>query len=229
MGLNKRTNSTNYLSIIDGTLRQVVEKGTEGAIEREFERSDKTKGIKHELKYDSVDGMITSIKVYDSQFGKQLSITIKDDGRYFNIQLPVKSRYAIDLMKRLPKVDLEKTVEIIPFDFKDKDTQKEIRGVSLDQGGEKHKNFFYNTETEKQDLYDFPLPEGDTSTYDSDDWLVYFSGLSKFLVQYTLDNVATKLPEDDYEPENQNENPENNSEGTEYPEDEINPDDIPFN
>ncbi len=213
----KEKKSGNYLSIIDGSLRKSVPEGTEGAIKREYETSDKKKGVKWELVYASLSGKITSIKFFDSEFGKQLSIAIKDDETYF-VQLPYKGRYAMDLMKKLPNVDLEKEVEIAPFDFFG-DNGKPIKGVSVMQGNEKVKNFFYDEATKKEK--EIPQIEKEVDQMDSDDWQIHFTTVAKFLQSYIEKNVASKL-------ENKVIGEEIMEDDIKYPEEEINPEDIPF-
>lgn len=217
MALKEKTNSGNYLSVIGGTLRKTVPEGTQGAIRREYETSDNKKGVKYELVYASLSGKLTSVRFHESDYGKQISIGIKDDQLYV-VQLPLKSRYGIDLMKKLPNVDLSKQVELSPFDFED-ENGKSIKGISIKQDNEKVKNHFYNETTKKQDLYDFPQPENGGQDYDSDDWQAYFNGVAKFLQNFVTANVVAKL-----------EGIELKSDDTlpEEPTDEISAEDIPF-
>lgn len=218
MALNPKQVSGNYLSIIGGTLRKNVPEGTQGAIRREYETSDNKKGVKFELEYGSLEGNVVAIRFHESDYGKQVSIGIKDGQTYY-VQMPLKSRFAIDLMKKLPNVDIAQKIELKPFDFED-DKGKTVKGVSITQNGEKVKNFFFNEETKKQDLYDFPQPENSGQDFDSDDWQAYFNGVAKFLQNYVTLNIVSKLEQLDPNDEVQREE--------ELPTDELNPEDIPF-
>ena len=210
MALKEIKKSGNYLSIIDGTLRKVVSEGTEGAIRREYETSDKMKGHKWELVYGSLGGKITSVDFRTGDYGKQLFVCIKDNENYY-VAMPYKSRYAIDFMKKLPNVDLDKEVEIMPFDFEN-DNGKKVKGITILQDKEKITNYFWNEKDSKENLHDYPQVEKDYSEMDSDDWQIHFTNVAKFLEQFTMSNVKLVKEENTIE----------------YPEDEDSDLEIPF-
>jgi hypothetical protein len=214
MALKEIQKNGNYLSIIDGTLRRTVPEGTMGAIRREYETSDKKKGVKWELVYGSLTGKLTDVQFRSGDYGKQLSICIKDKENYY-VSMPYKSRYAIDLMKKLPNIDLSKDIEIIPFDFKN-EKDKTVKGITVMQDGEKIQNHFWNEVEKKENLHEFPQVEKDYQEMDSDDWQIYFTNVAKFLEGYVYVNVSSKLEKAE------------NKVLNDYPAEEIDPEDIPF-
>lgn len=197
-----------YLKIVQGTLRQDVHEGTKDAIRREWEAAGR-KGVKHELVYKSIIGKITGVSFYDGEYeGKKfqsINITLdeNEEGKNPVISTGVETRYGQDLMKKLPSIDFDEEVKIMPYSFVPDGEEKEKTGVSIlqrdgiGQWNTKIKNFFWDEKTEKS-TNDFPEPEG-KQDYDSDDWKMYYTRVKKFLVNYTKANVCTK-----FQPKEQN-------------------------
>ena len=145
MGLNKRTDQKTFATILsDGSIRVKCDESTEGAKKREYETSDGTTGIKWELVYNSLSGIITNIEFEDGQFGEQMKVTISDDEEII-LTMGSSSSFADDLMKKLPSIDVLKQVEISPYSFTD-DKGKSRKGITLRQNDKKISNFFYDGE-----------------------------------------------------------------------------------
>lgn len=193
MGVHKRESKT-YLKVLlsDGTIRQEVPAGTEGAVRRTYEdRETKAEKEKFELVYDMIDGIIGDITIMEGKFGDNVIVPITgDDGQTFLLSLGTAQPFGEDFMKKLPNIDLAKPVALVPFSFTS-DKNKLVRGITVYQdftivggqiqGGVKIKNFYYN-ETEKRATNNFPVPEGDTKKYKTDDWKIYFTIARKFLI-----------------------------------------------
>lgn len=190
MGLNKRERKT-YVSILasDGTLRQSVQEGTENSVKREYETKDGKKGVKYELVYDDLDGYITDIAFFDGDYGKQLQITVDDGTDEVVLALNSDSRFASDIMKKLPNIDFSEPLKVAPYSFTGNDGDQK-KGVNLYQGDVKVLNHFYDEEAGKP-INGFP--EKEDRDYDNDDWKVFFIGVQKFLIKYTLENIVPKL------------------------------------
>lgn len=174
-----------YLKIIDGKLRQEVDKETAGAVKRYWKAPDGSEGTKWEMVYDTVSGTITNISFRETDFGKFLNLEF--DGTEV-VAFHTDHRYFSDVVKKLASCDITKPMAIRPYDFTDKD-EKRITGVSVTQEGHgwkdnKAPDFFYDFET-KTYKHDFPKA-GHTKDkpYDKDDWKAYFIGVKKFLVAY---------------------------------------------
>lgn len=190
--LKQKQSSGNFLTVVGGSIRKTVPEGTDGAIQRTYETSDGKKGVKYELIYSAISGKIKSIGFHDGDYGKQITIKIADSQDVYSLSIGVSQPYAEDLMKKLPSLDLEKEVELTPYDFED-EKGKRRRGMTVRQNGESIKNFFYDG---SKTINGYPEPEGDTNLFDSDDWKMHFTKCRKFLINYTIDKVAPKIKED---------------------------------
>lgn len=185
-----------YILGSDGTLRLQVDPNTEGARLRQYETSDGKKGEKWELIFKGLEGTISNMQTYEGEYGKNLLVTIAYDGGEDTLSINTATPYGEDFMKKLPNLDIDRPVKLVPYAFTD-DNGKVRKGITVMQEGhgwekDKAPNFFYDPE-KKKNLHKFPDPEGDTSTFDTDDWKMYFTKARKFLVKYTEDNFVSKF------------------------------------
>ena len=187
MGLEKRDSRTFASIMADSTIRVATDESTEGAVKREYKTKEGVEGFKWELVYDSLSGVINGLEFRDTDYGHKLNITADD----IVLSMGLKTNYAEDLMKKLPLINLGVEVRLIPFNFKGTNG-KMCKGFSVQQDGEKIKSFFWDKDTEKS-INGIPAPEGDTSKFDSDDWINYYNIVRKFLQKYTEENVFPKL------------------------------------
>jgi hypothetical protein len=187
MGLQAISNEggRRYVTVIGGELREKVEEGTDGAKKREYEKHDGSTGVKWELSYGGLEGLIESIEFDDTDFGKVMIIGI--DG--IALSVGTESNYFGSLARRLPNIDLASPVHLKPYAFTPKGEEREKRGFSVQQRGEKLKDFFYDG---KKNLHGMPEAK---DCNDSDDWKVYFLSVKKFLIKYIEENIIPKLPE----------------------------------
>lgn len=178
-----------YLSVLaDGKLHMTVPEGTEGAVKREYETSDKVAGFKWELTFDKLIGVITQIFFFEGNFGNTLHVVFDDE---IELSLNVASPYAEDFMKKLPNIDLGASVIIKPYSFEDDKTGKPRKGLSIIQNDVKITNHFYDAEA-RENVNGYPEPKGNTKKYKTDDWKLYFMMARKFLVENTEKYVTKK-------------------------------------
>ena len=90
-------------------------------------------------------------------------------------------------MKKLPNVDLEKKVKIVPFSFTD-DKKKSKKGVTVfqkDAKGETIKlaNYFYDAEA-KKNINGYPTPKPTKKERTSDQWKLYYGEAREFLIEF---------------------------------------------
>lgn len=189
--LKEKQSAGTYLGIIGGKFRQGVPQGTPGAILRTWETKDGKKGEKWEKEYQSLFGKVSGINFYDGEFGKNITVFFKDGEEDYGLSMGVATPYAEDLMKKLPAINLEKELELIPYDFED-DKGKRRRGISVMQDGKKINSFFYDTE-KKEIINGAPKPDGDVSMFDSEDWKMYYTKLRKFVINYITEKIVPKL------------------------------------
>ncbi|MCP5375220.1 MAG: hypothetical protein H6743_03900 [Rickettsiaceae bacterium] len=194
MGLEKRDNFTTYATIIsDGSIRVKTSESDPDAVKREYELSDGTTGVKYELKYDNLRGMIKDIDFREGDFGQQMFVTIDD----ITLAVGTDNSFGRDLMSKLPGVDLTKEVNLVPYAFEN-DKRKTQKGITVYQTDEENNpqkiaNFFLNEETKKTDLHDYPQVEKEYNEMDKDDWKLYFITVKKFLVKYIESNIKPQL------------------------------------
>lgn len=207
-------NNERYISVkADGRFHEKVPEGTEGAVLREYELRDGTKGQKWELLYKEVSGVhIMNIRFEDSDFGENILLTLSDGEKEVVWAENTASNFGSDLMQKLPNIDLSKPVSFKPYAFED-ERGKDKRGVTIAQT-DKIGNFFYDGE---KNTHGFPAWPKELDKMTKDDWKMYFLQVKMFLTDYTKEHIVPKFAEgaEAIKP-------------VEYPEDEVKPEDIPF-
>lgn len=239
-GLEKASSDRVFLSIVQGSLRQSVPEGTPDAVKRDWEAGGE-KGTKYELVYKAITGRITKVDFFDGDSAgrkfQNINITV-DIGadKPHVISVGVGTRYGQDIMKKLPNVQFGDEVRIRPYSFQPEGEDKTVTGVEIthkDAGGEFNKkvsSFFHKKEGDRwQSTNGFPVPEGDTADYTSDDWDIFYKQCRRFLVNYTKEHVIPKVESQEPSPPQEFDNGIEMDENVEPPADAtINPDDIPF-
>jgi hypothetical protein len=184
-----------YATVLsDGKIRVSVPEGTEGAIKREYETSDKKTGVKYELVFTELIGKVTKVGFREGTYGTNLEITLeKNNETPVVLSLGTSSNYGEDAMKKIFNVDLTKAVKIVPFAFED-DKGKKKKGVTIWQyntelgKNERVENYFYDKEA-KANINGYPEPkkkitksnpEGKLST---DQWKIHFAECREFLME----------------------------------------------
>ena len=196
-----------YYTIVQGTFRTQVPQEHPEAVRRDWKSADgKSSGTKYERVIRALYGYITDVSFADSEYGKQVYIKLDklSDGEEPTIALNVASREAEDFLKKLPNIDFAKEVQLRPFNFTG-DENDEVRGMSVMQPDEwaefkkKITNYFYDIPvdapkgTRGKNVNGFPIPSGDTDSFDKDDWKIYFLTCRKFLTDYTEKHIRPKL------------------------------------
>lgn len=115
MALNKQTKSSTYLTVVGGKISQRVPEGTEGAVARILKNGPNEGSEVYELQYGSVSGNIVGGSVDNGDYGDQISIEIQDGKESYILKLPWNSKLRDAFVKRIPNIDISKTVEIICF------------------------------------------------------------------------------------------------------------------
>jgi hypothetical protein len=110
MGLNNTNAKTHYLSIQGGKIAQRVQEATAFTRTRTLE----TGKVIHELLYDNAEGILSAITTREGTYGKELHITLKDDGGTYVLQVKLSSGAASSFLRALPNVNLTAPLMIIP-------------------------------------------------------------------------------------------------------------------
>lgn len=172
-GQQYTTSSRPYLTIVGGAIAKPAKEGDVGAKEREYELSDKTKGSKWEIYFLNWEGILKGISFKTGKYGETCSLELDDAV----LQLKVGSKYFKDVACKLFNADLSKPIKFHPFDF-EADGKKKT-GVSLQQGGKKLTNYFYDG---KKNLHGFPEVD-EVRKIKANYWKMYFIEVDEFLVE----------------------------------------------
>lgn len=197
-----------YYTIKEGSFRLPSNADDPEAIRREY-TNPKTKedGVSYERGFKALYGIITDVSFRENTLKdgtnlRSININIGDneDGVAQIISIPQDSRFATDLLKRLPSVDFSKEVRLMPYDF-EKDGPRQV-GISIAYKNPDTEEFTvkvgndYFTKVEEKDgkkvytnLHGFPEPTDE----DSSDWPFYFKKVEKFLIQYTKEHVLPRI------------------------------------
>jgi len=147
-----------------------------------------------EFVFDFVEGQITGIFYKeDDKFGNSFEVVLDDKIDKFQIAFKEGDSFFNDFFSKLPNVNLDKWVKLVPYDFEDKNTGKKKRGLVIWQEQNKIESKFtsYDKETKKFTYYEgFPEPE---KKMDKEDWKIYFIKVVKFLRNYTNNKIVPIL------------------------------------
>jgi len=159
------------------------------------------------------DVRITENEGPDGDKFEQLAIGIETDDEYTVLQIDPRSKYAQDFLRRARGIDFTKECFINSYNWEEKNKQ----GIVIKQDynpeiGEKNSskswirtigNYYYNVD-EKKWSDEVPKPQGDTSTYEKEDWKIYFLQLNKFykstVAKYIQPMLKEAWPVDHAEP-----------------------------
>lgn len=183
-----------FFSVLaDGKFHHSVPEGTEGAVKREYETSDGTKGFKWEITANSIEGIISGISTRDGEYGKQLHIAFAPDANDTKdvvVSLNLSSNFAEDVLKKLPNVNVDKPVKLVPYSFEDEKTKKQKRGITIYQDDQKIASYYHEMKKDKKTgkdimspINDYPEVPKESKDWDSDDWKMYFTNCRKFMVK----------------------------------------------
>lgn len=189
-----------YFSVIDGTFRVQVSPDHPEAVAREWETNDGKKGVKYERIVHALFGVIEVIEFHEGDYGTNLNIVLdtNEDGKHPVMSLSISTPYGENALKLLPNLVKDTEYRFRPYSFKDKDSDKDIRGLEIttkDNEGKftvKVPNFFYDS-VKKEALNGYPTPTGDTSTYNSDKWKAFYLNARIFMVDYVTEHVLPKF------------------------------------
>jgi hypothetical protein len=177
-----------YLTIAYGKLREKCKEGEPNAVWREFE----SKGS-WAKEYQWIEGQISKIYYKESKdYGNSYEVTIDDGEKKWNVSFKENSHYCQDFLVKLPNIDLSKFVRINPYELKDSETGKDKRGTSVQQNGEKLKNFFSQKEGEVW-VYRNGFPEPKKAKLSDKEWKIYLIEIQCFLMDYVKANIIPKL------------------------------------
>jgi len=162
-----------YLLITQGKISQKVEESTPGAIRRDYELKDGTKGTKFVHYFKNWTGKVKDLRIKDGDFGQTLEIVFSDA----ILTLNTESRFFTDFCKKIMAVDINQPITVSPFDFESEG--KRIVGMTVIQNDEKINSYYWDGE---KNTHNFPEPPKDKDEMTKDDWKIYFINVKSFLL-----------------------------------------------
>jgi hypothetical protein len=203
MGLQEVSHKQ-YLSVGFGRIRKKCNPDDPKAIERMTQKGEKT----YAIEYKSIEGVLEDITFRDDpQYGKSWSIHIRDIDQVFCVQIPEQSRYATDLLKKIPNLHRGMKYKFTPYDY-EKNRKRKV-GLAIDSTTGKIESFyqkFTGNEAEGwkvENLHEYPTYDGDPK--DEDELKIYFTRTTKFLrikaFAYLESHEFTVIPTEEISPE----------------------------
>lgn len=175
-----------FLSIKEGKIRMKTDKGTPGAVLREY-TNPKTgeKGEVWEIVYPGWRGIVRDINYYEGDGFENLNVVFDD----VTLSMNADSRYSGDFLRKFAGADWHTEITLVPFDFVTDDGKKRS-GLTMVQSEEKLKDYF-STKNEMgqwEQIDGFPAYDGTTK----EDWKIYLLQVKKFLKNwYALHPINT--------------------------------------
>ncbi len=205
----KRENNKIFLKIVEGSLRQETNENNPNAIKREWAVGG-DKGTKFELVHEAAFGRITEVSFYDGESGGKrfqtlnISLDENDDGLIPVIGVPVGTKYAQDILKKLPNVKFGEEVRIRPYKFLPDGEDKEVVGVEITQRGsddkfsKKVENFFVEPilKDGKETFVPsngYPVRSKPWSEQNDAEREIYKIQVKQFLIDYTKEKIMPKV------------------------------------
>lgn len=139
MGLGKVTGGeSTFLSIAGGYIwDRKQDKSHPDYAEQEYEKADKTTGVRTGARYGDLTGKVISLAFRThAEYGESINVTFLADGEKYTVSISTNNRYSQDMMKALLVMDLEKSITVKPYDFIGSDKRR-AQGISFKQDGEK--------------------------------------------------------------------------------------------
>lgn len=154
-GLGARTESNiTFLSIAGGFIwDRKAGKDSEHYFEQEYERQDKTKGIRTGAAYNDLTGYVEKVEFRTHpEYGESINVSFDCGGTKYIVSISTNNRYSQDMMKALLLADLEKPLFMKPYDFVGQD-KKRAQGISFRQDGEKLELKVENAPMESEEFF----------------------------------------------------------------------------
>lgn len=195
-----------YLKVVDGGLRQKSQEGIPEAIRREWTAGGES-GVVWEIPYKAIIGKITDLSFYEGEKeGRKfttLNITLdeNEDGKTPVITAGIDTKYAQEILKKLPNIKLDQEVRIRPYSYLKEGNDKNTVGVEIthrDNMGNftlKVNDFFYDWE-KREEKNGYPKPPKEKEEMTSKDWRRYFEDANDFVGEYIKEKIIPKFAKD---------------------------------
>lgn len=192
-----------YLKIVEGSLRQKVQEGHPEAVKRDWVAGGES-GAVWEIPSKAAYGRITDVSFYEGEKDGRRFTTLNialdesEDGKTPIITAGVDTKYAQDILKKLPNVDLSQEVRIRPYSYMKEGDDRNTVGVEITQRDQAEQftkkigDFFYDFET-KESKHGYPTPPKERTEMTNKDWRRYFEDANDFVVEYVKEHIVSKF------------------------------------
>lgn len=177
----------NYYNVNGFMFTKRAADGQEGAVMRKITKRDGSVKEVWEFLFKELNGNIVNIDVKDTDWGKQYEITLDDVGETMCLQVNVESGYGDTFAARLPNVDPDKPVQLLPYSFIPEGETRKKEGINIFQYGTKVLPFF--TKEKPGDMPSVSKLQAAGVMSDppeSGDWKTFFGLIHKFLATNTV-------------------------------------------
>lgn len=185
MALEKRENTVTYVSLPERVGKFAIQSSQDNpeAKRRDWKSPDGKTGTKYEIYYKKLSGKLEFAEVYESDYGTQLKVGIRDKGILYIWSSRFDSAFATSVMERLPKVNVGDEMELSPYlIYKGEKTNK---GITMHVNGVKVGSYYSQYDTENGEFIERngleTIKKPDVSKATSADWRIYFAQKAVFL------------------------------------------------
>jgi hypothetical protein len=157
-------------------------------------KTPKEEGIAYEEFYSRLRGRIVAISIREHEtYGRSIAVTLRsEDGEEGVFSVGTNAQYGMNFMERLPNVDFEREVTIIPW-VKEVGERKRY-SILLNQGEDRVESKFksYDADTKTWTQYEgYPeVNEKEKTKFGDKYWSRYYGECEVFLCEYVENKVA---------------------------------------
>lgn len=188
MGVTPYSNEKKQFFNVQGhQFTQRATEGQAGAVMRKINKKDGTTKEVWEFLFRDLSGSIISVDLKVTDFGKQYEIILEDLDEKMILQLQLESGYSDTLLARLPNINIDEPVKLVPYSFVPDGQTRRKDGINVFQNEVKIVPAFTKENPNGMPTVEKLAAAGVMSeTPDADEWKIFFMQTRKFLAGVSL-------------------------------------------